>query len=127
MAAFNSGDAAGVAAIYTEDGQIMPPNAPMTEGKSNVQQTIQGFLDAGVKGLTLESVEIERFGNTANEIGKYTLYADGDTEIDNGKYIVIWKNIDGEWKYYRDIFNSNLPIPQPEPEAESDEETSEES
>jgi len=34
--------------------------------------------------------------------------------LDKGKYIVIWKKVDGEWKYYRDIFNSDLPIPVPE-------------
>jgi ketosteroid isomerase-like protein len=29
--------------------------------------------------------------------------------VDQGKYIVIWKQDGGQWKLHRDIFNSSLP------------------
>ena len=45
---------------------------------------------------------------TAHEVGRFvTETADGD-HIDHGKYVVIWKRIEGEWKLHRDIFNSNM-------------------
>jgi ketosteroid isomerase-like protein len=31
--------------------------------------------------------------------------------LDKGKYIVIWKQEDGQWKLHRDIFNSSMPPP----------------
>jgi ketosteroid isomerase-like protein len=32
MQAFKSGDAAGLAALYTEDGQVLPPNSDFITG-----------------------------------------------------------------------------------------------
>lgn len=122
MSAVSNGDAAGVADVYTEDGQFLLPNAEKVVGKANIQKTFQGLIDSGITGLKLESVEIERTGDTAYEVGRYNLYA-GDAEVDNGKYIVIWKKEGAEWKYYRDIFNSDLPIPVPETVADEGEET----
>ena len=123
VTAWNKGDAAGVAAIYTSDGTFMAPNAPTVTGPSNIQATIQSFMDAGVKTIALEGTEIRRSGDIAYEVGKYNLFADGGTEIDDGKYIVLWKNVDGIWMYHRDIFNSNRPIPQPESEVDTEMET----
>jgi hypothetical protein len=43
-------------------------------------------------------------------MGQYTLRGAGGAGdlIDRGKYIVIWKLIQGEWKLHRDIWNSSL-------------------
>ena len=32
-------DAAGIAALYAEDGAVMPPNAPVGKGRAAIQQT----------------------------------------------------------------------------------------
>ena len=114
MAAVSQGDAAGVAACYTEDAQFMPPNGETVSGRAAIQETMQGFIDAGVTGLRLESMEVQGHGDTAHEVGRATLMgADGQT-LDESKYIVIWKKVGDEWKLHRDIFNSDLPLPAPE-------------
>jgi ketosteroid isomerase-like protein len=33
--------------------------------------------------------------------------ADG-SHADHGKFIAVWKNVDGEWKIVHDIFNSSM-------------------
>ena len=73
MSALANGDAAGVAAQYTDDAQLLPPNADLVTGKQEIQNVMQGFIDSGVTGLNLESTEIEGIGNKAYEVGKYTL------------------------------------------------------
>ena len=40
MAAFKRGDAAGLAALYTEDGQVLPPNADFVTGKPAIEAKI---------------------------------------------------------------------------------------
>ena len=68
-AAFNKGDAAGVAANYTEDAQILPPNSEIVSGRTAIQGVFQGFIDAGLK-VTLEAKEVEGHGDIAFGPGK---------------------------------------------------------
>ena len=69
-------------------------------------------MDMGFKTATLEIVEAEGHGDTAIEVSKYTLQGEGGQVLDEGKYIIIWKQEDGQWKLHRDIFNSSLPAQQ---------------
>ena len=43
------------------------------------------------------------------ETGRYELYDAQNKILDKGKYVVVWKQENGEWKLFRDIFNSDLP------------------
>ena len=122
MAAVSQGDAAGVAACYTEDAQFMPPNGEIVRGREAIQEAMQGLIDAGIKGILLETVEVEGHGDTAYEVGKGTLTGEDEQTIDVAKYIVIWKKVGNAWKLHRDIFNSNIPLPAPEEHEHGEEE-----
>jgi len=110
MAVFGRGDAAGLAALYTADGQLLPPNMDAMVGQAAIQAFWQGAMDMGIQSAQLEIVEVEGHGDTAIEVSKYTLGAGGQV-LDRGKYIVIWKREGGQWKLHRDIFNSSMPAP----------------
>ena len=110
MTAFSAGDAAGLAALYTEDGKIMPPNSDFVSGQEAIQGFWRALIDMGVKGAKLEILEVEGYGKTAIEVSTYTMLGEGEQVLDKGKYIVIWKKVDGEWKLHRDIFNSSMPL-----------------
>jgi len=110
--AFNKGDAAAVANMYTMDARVLPPNAEMVEGRGNIQKFWQGAMTAGVKMVSLETVHVETQGNVAVEVGRYTTTtpgAGGTTTTDKGKYVVMWKREGGSWKLAVDIFNTNIP------------------
>ena len=111
MTTFSQGDAAGMAALYTETGQFLPPNSDFVTGTQAIQMVFQDLMDKGVKALKVETVETEGCGDTAFEVGRYTLEGEGGQVLDQGKYIVIWKQEAGQWKLHRDIWNSNMPIP----------------
>jgi uncharacterized protein (TIGR02246 family) len=110
-AAFNSGDAAGLAAIYTEDAALLPPDMAQIDGREGIQALWQGFMDAGVSDIDLNTVELEVHGTSASEVGTYTLTApdgEGGRVTAGGKYIVLWQlGDDGVWRLHRDIWNSN--------------------
>ena len=112
MAAFKRGDAAGLAALNTENGQILPPNSDFVKGKQAVQAFWQALFDMGIKEAKLNIVEVESHGDTAIEISKFTLHGEGGQVLDNGKYIVIWKQTEENWRLHRDIFNSSMPAPE---------------
>ncbi len=109
MAAFKMGDAAAIANLYTENGQLLPSNADFLTGREAVQAVWQSIMDMGAKELKLDIVELEGHGDTAIEISTYTLYDESGQEFDKGKYIVIWKQLNGQWQLHRDIFNSSKP------------------
>jgi len=115
LEAFNRGDAAGVAAYYTEEARFLPPNAEKITGKQGIQAAWQHNMDIGVKEADLEIVELIPMGeNYACDVGKYKLRIEpgpGVTVEDTGKYVVIWKHDGESWKMDIDIFNSDLPPP----------------
>ncbi|WP_220273395.1 YybH family protein [Pontibacter diazotrophicus] len=108
MEAFRQGNAAGLAALYTENGMVLPPNHDSVEGREQIKDFWQAVMNMGIKSVKLQIGEVEQHGDTAIEMSRATLYIEGDQEVDQSKYIVIWKRENGEWKLHRDIFNSNL-------------------
>ena len=114
MAAYSQGDAARIAELYTEHGQVLLPNNEAISGKLGIRMVWQGAMMMA-KQISLEPVEVEDHGDTAYEVGKYVLHTKAGNVFDQGKYIVIWKQEAGQWKLHRDIWNSSLPIPGQKP------------
>ena len=96
--------------LYTTTAELMPPgNAPLA-GSAAIDSFWKGAYDSGVKRVTLETIEVIGV-NPVVETGHYTLYGEGDTQLDSGKYMVVWKQEKGGWKLHRDIWNTNTPPP----------------
>lgn len=108
MEAFRQGDAAGMASLYTENGMVLPPNSESVEGHQQIQGFWQAVMDGGIKSIELQTGEIEQHDDTAYEVSRATLYGEGRQVVDQAKYVVIWKCVNGMWKLHRDIFNSCL-------------------
>jgi uncharacterized protein (TIGR02246 family) len=107
-AAFAKGDAAALAAMYTEDASLLPAGAEMVKGRPG----IQGFWGEAVKGLAsakLTTLEVLPLGpEYAEEIGTYALQTRAQPpQTMTGKYVVIWRKVGGDWKLATDIWNSN--------------------
>jgi uncharacterized protein (TIGR02246 family) len=111
MTTFKGGDAAAMAALYTENGQLMSPNSDFVTGRPAIQGFWQALFDMGIKEVTLESADVEGHGDTAIEVGRFALRGEGGQDLDHGKYIVVWKRESGQWKLHHDIFNSSMPAP----------------
>ena len=110
VAAFNTGDAGGIAQLYTENANALPPGAPMAKGRAAIEAVWQSAIQAGVKNLSLKALQVDQFGNAAREIGQFSLdepNAQKQTEHVEGKYVVLWRRIGGGWKLDTDIWNTN--------------------
>jgi uncharacterized protein (TIGR02246 family) len=106
-------DAAAVAAIYAEDGMIMPTGAPAAQGREAIAAVWSGLF--GMAGFSLTfattTLQVAESGDVAYDIGTYALGFDSATGRveDKGKYVVAWKKVDGTWQVAADIFNSDGP------------------
>jgi len=109
MATYSKADSAALADLYTDDAEFLIPNTDFIKGRPAIQATLQAFLDSGVRSITLVTREVEDFGHTATEMGEYLLRDTAGQVSDKGKYIVIWKLKDGQWKIHRDMINSSMP------------------
>jgi ketosteroid isomerase-like protein len=118
VAAFNKGDVTEFAKVYSSDATVMAPNAPALHGQAAISEWWQGGWKAGVRNLRLTTVEVFPHGNEATEVGTYQLDiqgADGSIAAsDHGKFMVLWKrDAKGQWKWFRDIYNSDVPAAAP--------------
>jgi uncharacterized protein (TIGR02246 family) len=111
VVAANQGDAAGVAALYTEDATMLPPGMDIQQGRAAIQKTVEGLAGSGVRNIALSALDVAQTGpDTAREIGRVTLEAPGPKKQFvkvEGKYVVIWKLVGGKWKLNVDIWNLN--------------------
>lgn len=107
--AFTRGDAAAVAALYTSDAQLLPPNSDFVTGGDGIRKFWQGAMQMGIREVQLQTVGVETEGSRATELGRYTLLLDGGQVADSGKYLVVWKAEGGNWKLHRDVWNTSRP------------------
>lgn len=106
--AFAAGDSAGVANLYTEDAKFMVSGAPAVKGRDNIQSTMANFRNSGITRVDLKTIDVWGSEGLVTEEGEFTIYNKDKDTVDKGKYLVLWKKKDGEWKLFRDIFNSDL-------------------
>lgn len=95
-------------AHYTSDAKIYPPGSESISGNTAIGTFWKAVYESGVKRAKLDTVEAEQTGDQIVEVGNYTLYGDNDAQLDTGKYIVVWKQENGDWKLHRDIWNTSV-------------------
>ena len=106
-AAFDSGDAAAAAALYTEDAMIFPPNMEPVGGSTAIQAFWAETMAAGMT-VDLKTKEVSGAGDMLVEVGGYSITAPDGSHADHGTFMVLYKNVDGHWKLHRDIWNSSM-------------------
>jgi uncharacterized protein (TIGR02246 family) len=112
MAAFNKGDAAAVAAMYTIDAYVLPDGSEMVKGRP----AIEALWKQQMAGATVEKIttlDVKPLGaNAAREIGTATMKTKDQPPQDVViKYAVVWQKEGGQWKLLQDIWNMNKPMP----------------
>jgi len=107
-AAFNKGDAAAVAAMYTDDAFVLPAGAELVSGRDKIA-AFWGQATQQLGDVKCTSLDVKPLGrNAAREIGTCTFKTKGQTPQDGDlKYAVVWRKINGQWLFNTDIWNMN--------------------
>jgi uncharacterized protein (TIGR02246 family) len=105
-------DAEKFASFYSEAGAAMPFNAPIARGRVQVRELWKALM--AKPGFSLRfgptHIEVANSKEMAFDVGTFMLHLDDDKGTAMtipGKYVVVWKKYDGEWKAEADIFNTD--------------------
>ena len=108
--AYYKGDADTISRMYTEDAELLIPDAPVVRGREAIGQVWASILGSGGNTVRVETRELEESGDWTYEVGTFEARAPNGTVLNAGKYVVIWKRQPtGERKIHRDIFNWDIP------------------
>ena len=111
VARYAANDAAGVAALYTEDAQLLPPDMEIVSGRAAIQEFVAKTNPPGGPEFEIATIETRVFGDYAHRQGSFTVKGPDGTPIETGKFIELWKKVDGKWLIHRDMWSSNAPPP----------------
>ena len=96
-----------LSAFYAEDAVMMIERGPMLKGR---QQIVQQFLlPASKAGVSMSSktIDVAEGGDLGFSAGTAALKAPGAAL--RGKWVSVWKRVQGEWKIAYAIANSDPP------------------
>jgi uncharacterized protein (TIGR02246 family) len=112
---FNAKDPVKAAALFAGDAVVMPPNASTMRGKDAVRQYYEGRFAGGATDLTLDPKDISGSGTLAYASGDYRLRmvppGGGAERPDRGKFVWVFRRLDGRWLIEYVIFSSDFAPP----------------
>lgn len=106
--AFNRDDIAACVALFTEDAQILPEHGPIVSGREGIKQFLKDQMTPVVMFDTNDDMTLVR-EDLAIEQGTYRVRdVRRGEDIELGKYLHVWRNVNGDWKLYRMIYNTDV-------------------
>jgi ketosteroid isomerase-like protein len=106
---FSAGDSAALASHYWPDAELLLSNSEAIKG-NDILPAWGAMTRMGIKEFTFSTTDIKGDSEFIIETGTYEMKDEKKTIVDKGKYVVVWQQRNGEWKLYRDIGNTSLPV-----------------
>ena len=97
-----------IANSYTSDAKIFPNGLDILDNRKEIigYWTLPKGLQTSYHKIYPEEITIQ--GDIAYDYGYYegrTKKIDGSESAWKGKYVIVWKKINNQWKMYLDIWN----------------------
>jgi ketosteroid isomerase-like protein len=111
-------DVPGAMAFWANDAIVHGAGAPQIEGKEAIDDLYRQYFESGMLkefSGTTSHLEVSAAGDLAYEYGvnRFVLAGPEGDLLDIGKYLVVWKKIEGEWFITALAFTSDAPEPVP--------------
>jgi ketosteroid isomerase-like protein len=103
------GDRALIDSMFTDDATVLPPNADPVIGRPAIDQLTAEYLAYGISEFREETTNFYGTAELLIDQGNYIMVYGEDQTVEKGKYLNVWKLVDGDWKIYSNIWNTNAP------------------
>jgi ketosteroid isomerase-like protein len=110
--AYNAGEVDKIVALYAEDAVVMPGNAPALRGRAALKDFLTKDIAATkAEGLTEKDgiSDVGISGDLAWHAGTSSVIDSAGKTVETGKYIEVWRRVNGQWLMIRDIWNDDAP------------------
>ena len=102
-------DTTAIVNFFTQDARVLAPNADAVIGLPAITVLVSQCQKFGIKEFREETTAL--YGNDEYLIneGTYVIRYGKDNIIEKGKYLNVWKKVDGDWKIFSNMWNTNQP------------------
>ncbi len=111
LVAFQAKDGASAAANFAPDGIAFLVNKEPAVGPAAIQASAEADWAANPNASlswATDNVIVAASADLAYETGTWTMSNEG--KQDTGKYITVWRKLDGKWKAIGDMGVSTMPV-----------------
>lgn len=109
---FTTKDSIYFADRYCKDAQVLSPNIPVVASRDSIIKFFRGDGSGTDVKMELPIGNVYGDEDLVVEEGTYNFPDGKGGSFDKGKFIALWKQEDGKWKLYREIWNTDLPLKQ---------------
>lgn len=106
--AFNADDLDATVALFDDDAQILPERGPAISGRAGIAEYLKDQMTPVVSFNTDSEMTMVR-NDLAIEQGQYRVRdVRRGSDIEEGKYLHVWRNRGSGWKLYRVMYNTDV-------------------
>ena len=106
---FTTNDTAFYNERYCKDAEVYSPAMPAVKGRDSIRAFFYSGGNNNEAVIELPTGNIYGNADLVVEDGTYNFPDGKGGSVDKGKFIALWKQEDGKWKLYREIWNTDLP------------------
>ena len=105
VTAFNRGDTAACADLYTDDAEIISNHTHIFTGKRAIEAFFKDQVSKEILFDTDSKLSVVS-GDVAMEQGTYRVRnVVRGVDVEYGDYLNVWRKTHGQWKTYRSMYN----------------------
>ncbi|MGE5625133.1 MAG: YybH family protein [Bacillota bacterium] len=109
--AHNAGDADAITALYADDATLMAPGAPGASGKDAIHKFYVTELAESQHSGYIMNITGTPEGGVSGDwgwlSGAYSVIDKAGHAVGSGKFLSVFKLVDGKWCYVRDLWSSD--------------------
>lgn len=108
-----TGDIALIDSMFAPGAAAFPPGAPAVRGFPALHDFTVEYLKAGLTEFREETTDFYGNAEFVVDAGTYVVTYGPEPVNERGKYLNVWKNVNGTWKIQSNMWNSDPPVQTP--------------